>query len=324
VIATPVSWLRRWLPALLILTVPAVTRAETVLVLPASGAGISSQFIQSARALFVGRLAREDGRLTILDRERPPTTEPFDPAQALALGMYSQAQAVILFDLRREAGTTTLTVTGLGVPAGERLFQYRQGTTAGPEVMPSLIEGAVAAVFSRQGGGGPAGCPPTTPPPPRQTFFGARAGGRAPFNKAGDTDRAIFGMGLFLVKEFSRLFVDIGFTHNSADRGDNDDRGNATAFGLGLYLPFTPESTAPYLGASLRWQHSRFGGQGADGFVITPALGWSWRRKESLGLRVEGGVFYNLYEERALDRLVPGAAQPFRSWGIDLWVATWL
>ena len=67
-----------------------------------------------------------------------------------------------------------------------------------------------------------------------------------------------------------------------------------------------------------------YGGQGAEGFVLTPTVGWSWRRKDSLGLRIEGGVFYNLYEERSADRLIPGSAEPHRSYGFELWVGTWI
>lgn len=317
--ATWVSCSRRWLPALLICVAPAVARAETLLVAPATGAGVSIEIIQSTRALFVQRLARQEGRLQIIDQERPPLPEPLTPENAVWLGMQARAEATILLDLRRTSGTTVLTVTGVGVPNGERLFHYQQPTTAGPEVIPAMVDAAVGAASVRRGGDRT-----FTPPTPRQTFLGARAGVRIPRATPGEIDTAIFGMGLFVVKDFNRSFVEIGFTVNSADRGDNDDQGNATAFGLGFYLPFTVEPTSPYLGASLRWQHSRFGGQGADGFVITPSLGWSWRRKESLGLRIEGGVFYNLYEERELDRLIPAGAAPHRSWGFDLWLATWL
>jgi hypothetical protein len=316
--ATSLSCLRRCVPVLLLAClVPAAALAETVVVLPASGAGVSSELIQSTRALFISRMARQDSRLLIIDLERPPAPEPPERTQALMVGMQARADAVILLDLRRAEGTSVLTVTGLRVPAGEQLFQYRQSTTAGPEVLPSLIEVAVASAFSRPSEAARA------PWGPRQTFLGARVGAVVPFERAGDTDRPLFGMGIFVVKDFSRLFVDIGFTHNSAERGD-EDRGNVTSFGLGAYLPFTAERTAPYLGASLRWRYSRFGGQGADGFVITPAVGLSWKRKDSLGLRLEAGVFYNLYEEKELDRLIPGSGAPHRSYGLELWVATWI
>jgi hypothetical protein len=318
--ATSLSGLRRWLPVLLIGLAPALARAETVLVAPATGAGVSSEIVRSARALFINRLSRQETRLLIIDHDRPPTPEPLLPENALLMGMQARAEAVILVDLRRSDGATTLKVTGLGIPRGERLFEYRQATAAGPEVIPALVDAAVVAALTRRGSDRPV----TIFSGPRMTFFGARAGVRVPRETAGDTDTALLGMGLFVVKNFSRLFVDIGFTINSADRGDNDDRGNVTAFGLGAYLPFVAEANAPYLGASLRWQHSRFGGQGADGFVVTPSLGWSWRQKDSLGLRIEGGVFYNLYEERGLDRLIPGSTAAHRSYGLDLWLVTWI
>ena len=318
--ATSLSCFGRRLAILLLVGLaPAVARAETVLVLPASGAGVSSEIIQSARALFVNKLSKADARLTIIDRDRPPTPDAPERSMTMMLGMQARADAAILVDLRRAGGATMLTVTGLGVPAGDRLFLFQQSTTAGPEVIPTLVDAAVASAVTKQGSERVA-----PPAEPRLTFFGARAGIRMPREAAGPTDTALFGMGLFIVKEFSSLFVDVGFTVNSADEGDNDDRGNVTAFGLGAYMPFLNAPTAPYLGASLRWQHSRFGGQGADGFVVTPTLGWSWRRKDSLGFRIEGGVFYNLYEERTLDRLIPGSGAGKRNYGFDLWVATWI
>jgi len=317
--ATSLSCSGRLAVLLLVGLAPAVARAETVLVLPASGAGVSSEIIRSARALFVSRLSKQDSRLTVIDQDRPPTPEAPERSLTMAMGVQARADAAIVIDLRRAGSTTTLTVTGLGVPAGDRLFLYQQSTAAGPEVLPTLIDAAVASALTRQES------ERSSPPPqPRLTFFGARAGIRMPRATPGPTNTAIFGMGLFIVKEFSSLFVEVGFTFNSADEGDNDDKGNVNAFGLGAYMPFMNAPTAPYLGASLRWQHSRFGGQGASGFVVTPALGWSWRRKSSLGLRIEGGVFYNLYEEKELDRLIPGSGQGHRSYGFDLWMATWI
>jgi hypothetical protein len=156
------------------------------------------------------------------------------------------------------------------------------------------------------------------PTVPRTLFVGFRAGGWAPRDTAGPTNVVLPGAGLFLVQNFSKVFVDLGFDHVESAPA------HATRFGLGAYLPFTLEASSPYLGAALRWQWSELGGQGAGGFVVTPALGMTWRRKDSLGFRVEGGLFYDLYKERAVDRLIPGSAQPHRSYGAELWVATWL
>src|SRR5204862_2660493 len=137
--------------------------AETVLVLPASGAGVSSEIIQSARALFVNRLANADSRLTILDRDRPPTPDPPDRSTTMVLGMQARADAAILVDLRRAGGATMLTVTGLGVPAGDRLFLFQQSTAAGPEVIPSLIDAAVASAVTKQGSDRVSTAPPPQP-----------------------------------------------------------------------------------------------------------------------------------------------------------------
>jgi hypothetical protein len=304
---------RALLLALWLAAVPA--RAEMVLVLPASGAGVSSAIISSARALFVTTLAQREPRLRVLDMDRPPTPEMAAAPVAIALGQERRADAIIMVDLRRVPPTTTLSVTVLSVPAGEKLFTGSESTTAGPEVVPAMVQVAVGKLLatSRVAAGRDGQSAPRT------IFLGARAGARAPFETAGDTAFALGGAGIFVVTQLPRLSAEIGFDH--VENG----RATSTRFGLGLALPFDVEADGGfYLGAGLYWQHSHFGGQGAGGFVVTPSFGWNWHRHESLGLRLEGGAFYNLYSERAVDRLIPGAAEPHRSYGVELWVGTWL
>jgi hypothetical protein len=314
VITTSLSWFGRLLPVALLLA-PVQARAETVLVLPASGSGVSSAIISSARALFVTALARQEPGLRVIDRDRPPTPEMAAAPVAVALGEEQRADAVILVDLRRVPPTTSLSVTALGVPGGEKLFTSNDTTTEGPEVVPAMVQGAVVKlVETRRRRANPEGKGEA-----RILFLGARAGARAPFETAGDTAFALGGAGLFVVTQLPRLSAEIGFDH--VENG----RATSTRFGLAVALPFDVQGDGGfYLGAGLHWQHSQLGGQGAGGFVLTPSFGWNWHRKESLGLRLEGGVFYNLYSERAVDRLIPGAAEPHRSYGVELWVGTWL
>jgi hypothetical protein len=302
----------------LLAAAPAVARAETVLVLPASGAGISAAYIESARALFVARLARQS-TLRIIDMERPPTPAPPPTAEMLRLGLPARADVVVTLDLRRPGpGTTLLTATGLAVPEAYQVFLVTESTSGGPEALPVMVDRLIARALAGEGRDPARGRPRAEGP--RTFFVGFRAGARAPRETAGPTDLLLPGAGLYLVNNFARLFVDISFDHAATDVG------RASRFGLGCYLPFSPEATgwSPYLGASLRWQWNRFGGQGAAGFVVTPALGVTWRRQRSLGLRVEGGVFYDLYGERGVDRLIPGSSDPHRSYGFELWVGTWL
>jgi hypothetical protein len=301
--------------------VPAAARAEKILVLPASGAGVSAPYIQSARALFVTRLSQQNGRLQIIDMERPPTPEPPLPAQALALAIAVKAEGVVLLDMRRTNETTSFKVTGLAVPQGHRLFFFEQSTLAGPEAMPTMVESAIAAVVMGYGRETPevwSRALPSTSPGPDNLSLGFRAGTRIPRDTPGETTLALWAAGLFVKAQFTRMLVDLGFDYAGAENG------SSTRFGVGAYLPFSRQPTTPYLGASLRYQWSQFGGQGANGFVVTPTLGMVWRRKDSLGLSIEGGAFYDLYSEKEIDRLIPGNSTLHRSYGFELWVGTWL
>jgi hypothetical protein len=312
VIETAVSWFQGVL-LVAVLLAPAPARAETVLVLPASGEGVSSAIIASARALFVTALARQEPRLRVIDMDRPPTSATPPATVAIALGEQQGADAVISFDLRRVSPTTNLSVIALAVPAGEKLFASDERTTAGPEVLPAMVHTAVMKLVGTRRVAGPA------QQAQRVLFLGARAGARAPFQTAGDTAFALPGAGLSVIARAARVSGEIGFDHVE------NDHATSTRFGVGVALPFDPQGDGgAYLGAGLHWQWSRFGGQGAGGFVVTPSLGWSWHRTQTLGLRIEGGLFYNLYSERSVDRLIPGAAEPHRSYGLELWMGTWL
>jgi hypothetical protein len=294
---------------------PMTARAETALVLPASGGGVSSAIIGSARALFVVRLAQEAPRLRVIDMDRPPISTPALAGLAVVLGHQAGADVVISLDLRRSDPTTTLSVTAWGLPDGELLFKDADSTTSGPEVIPAMVQAAVVKLL----GAAQRTSQRQQSLAPRTLFLGVRGGVRAPRETAGPTPVALGGAGLFLVLQQTRLSAEIGFDHVESAHA------TSTRLGLALALPFEPEAASGLsLGAGLHWQWSRFGGQGAGGFVVTPSLAWTWHRKESLGLRFEGGVFYDLYAERALDRLIPGAAEPHRSYGLELWVATWL
>jgi hypothetical protein len=292
-------------------------RAESVAVLPASGGGVSSALIHAARAQFVASLSRQNGRLRVVDMDRPPTPQPPSPATALLLGYQLGTDGVILLDLRRTGSTTVLRVHGLSLPHGHRLFAFEEATSAGPEVLPAMTERAVLSAMAGERRDPQATLARGPAPAPRTVFLGFRVGGRAPLETAGSTPSVLQAAGLAVVKQQSGFFVDLGFDVAG------DDHAYAYGFGLGGYVPFLDAALSPYLGASLRWQWSRFGGQGATGLAVVPALGATWRRPDSISPRLEAGFFYYLYGERAPDRLIPGSGQPHRSYGPEIWLGAW-
>jgi hypothetical protein len=304
----------RWL-ALLAGVHPAVasaqSRTETLLVLPATGAGVSSKIIQSARALLVERLVERDRRFLVLDMDRTPVPTPFDPQQAVRMAFDRDAREAILFDLRRSESTTVLKVSGFAVPDGERLFTFEESTAGGPDDLPAMIGRAVdnTVIYRPK--------PPVREP--RTLFLGARANGLVPLNAPGKTDRLLPGAGVYLLKDGTRRFFDLGF-----DFVSQTNKIYALKFGLGGYATFWAEDDTPYLGLSACWKWSKLGGQGANGLVLTPALGVTWRRRAMISVRLEAGLFVDLFSEKSIERLTPQSAESHLGYGPQLSVGGWL
>jgi hypothetical protein len=292
--------------ALLVLAVAALTSAAAraeVLLMPATGAGISSKLIQTTRALLLQRLVARHPRTMFLDMDRPPVATPVAVPFAVAAAQERDARAVILFDLRREGESTTLSVSGHLVPEGERLFAFAENTAGGPEALPDMVERAVQSTLLAR----------PIPPEPRQYYVGARAGLVIPAHTAGHVEPVFAGAGAYMVKDMQFSFLELGldFAGNSPDY--------RVGFGPAVHFVATDHI---YLGTSLRWVWSKMGGQGASGLCVTPAVGWLWRTKATT-LRAEGGYFVDLFTEAALDRLVPGSGQRYRGYGGQLGAGLW-
>jgi hypothetical protein len=313
------SWSRR-APRVLLLTACLLSSVRaaragasdaTVLVLPATGAGVSAKLIQTTRALFIERLSARQPRFVLLDMDRAPVTTPFDPGHAVRMGWDRDAHAVLLFDLRRADAATVITVSGFAVPNGEKLFAFEERTREGPEVLPTLVERAVdnAIIYRVK----------RLEPEPRTFFLGARANGAAPLNTAGKTNTFLVGAGAYLLKNSARSFLDLG-----VDFLSQDDHHWAVKVGLGAYGTFWAEDDTPYLGISAGWKWAKLGGQGDSGFVLAPALGVTWRRRTLGSFRIEAGFYVDLFTEKGLDRLRPGSTDARLGYGPQLSVGAWL
>jgi hypothetical protein len=278
--------------------------AQTVLVTPGTGAGVSSNIILSSRKLLVERLVARNPRVLFLDMDRPPVTNPVAVPFAVKEAQARDAKAVVTFDLRRSEPTTVLRVSGFRVPEGDRLFAFEESTSAGPEALPDMVERAAQAAFPRK----------PTPPEPRSYFIGARAGVVVPFGTPAAERKVLAAAGVYLLKDLSSAFLELGFDLAG------EDKAYRRGFGLGCY--FTA-SEVIYLGSSLRWQAVEVGGQGASGLTVMPTLGAAFRVKNAFALRGEVGYYIDLFEEKELDRLVPGSGGAHRSYGPQVWVSAW-
>ena len=148
--------------------------------------------------------------------------------------------------------------------------------------------------------------------PHRRLSFGARLGALYATNTARGSSQAMATGGLFLLSERMSHMADVFLDFAGGD-GDRLNR-----FGLGVYLPFSEETHAPYIGLAGAFSFQRFGGQGEWGFSLMPVVGLMHARYDRMRLRVELGYLYAFFEEKEHDRLVPGSGQGRRSQGPQL------
>ena len=81
----------------------------TLVVLPASGRGVSARIIQRARELFVESLGRRD-RFHVTDYDRPPTAERAGSEEAVMTARLTGAMMAVAFDLSHEGADTIFDV----------------------------------------------------------------------------------------------------------------------------------------------------------------------------------------------------------------------
>jgi hypothetical protein len=295
-----------------LLALAGVARAEAVLLLPASGAGVSAAIIQSARAHFAARLAEREPALRVVLASGEPTATPVPSLVAVETAGQAHADLAVVFDLRRSEGTTVLAVSGQPVHAVAALFAFTSTTTGGPDLLPAMVDRAVSvALAARAERGG-------VPRPRPALGVGVRAGLQAPFGTPGKVSALLPGAGLFVMKYFQYGFADLGFAYAGLEDA------HAFSFGMGGYAALQPADDTVYLGAALRWQANRLGGQGASGFAVAPGAGLAWRRPLGLSFRVEADARVDLFQENEQDRLIPGTGRSHRAVAVEIWMGAWL
>ena len=106
------------------------------------------------------------------------------------------------------------------------------------------------------------------------------------------------------------VLVTLDLEHAS---GSDDHR--IWAVGLEIEMPLANAERLPYLGAGAWFVGQNLGGQGAAGLQVRPTLGILWGRHDIARLRTEVSYIVDLFEERELDRLIPGSDQSHLSHG---------
>jgi hypothetical protein len=288
----------------------------TLVVLPASGHGVSARIIERARQLFVESLGRRD-RFHVTDYDRPPTAERPGTEEAVMTARFTGATLAVALDLSHEGADTVFDVHCWDAVSGQDRCHVREKTAAGPDLLPDFTEW-LAMRLVRELDASPEYGAPNEPQfitsrrrEPRTFTFGARASVMVPVDSPARSAAPLGGFGVLMAADVATMLVALGFDHHS---GSDDHR--SWGVGLELDLPLADAERLPYLGLGAWYVAQHLGGQGASGLQLRPTLGIIWGRHDVARLRTEATYFVDLFEEHEQDRLIPGSGQGHVSHGV--------
>ena len=131
-----------------------------LVVLPASGRGVSALIVVRARHLLVESLGRPN-RFRVTDFDRAPTADRPGVHEAITLARLTDSRLAVALDVTHDQGQTTLDLRCWDAQSGQLVCHVHEATTAGPELLPDFAEwltlrvidqlGATAAEAARRG-----------------------------------------------------------------------------------------------------------------------------------------------------------------------------
>ena len=307
-------------PIVVVLCAPshAIAARPSLVVLPASGRGVSAPIIERARSLFVESLGRPN-RFHVADYDRPPTAERPSADAAVQIARLAGGELAVALDLSHEGADTTFDVHCWDAISGESRCHLREKTAAGPELLPDFTEWLAMRLTRELDASGEvaaqndAGFVGSRRREPRVFTFGARAGVMVPVDSPARSSAPLGGFGVLMAADAGTVLVALGVEHQS---GEKDQR--VWGVGLDLELPLADGERLPYLGAGAWYVAQHLGGQGASGLQVRPTLGILWGRHDVARLRTEATYFVDLFEEHEPDRLILGSGQGHVSHGVLL------
>jgi len=182
-------WALAWLvPVVLLLCAPSRAGAArpSLVMLPASGRGVSARIIERARHLFVESLGQRD-RFHVTDYDRPPTADRANAQEAVMTAQLTGVTIAVALDLSHEGADTIFDVHCWDGASGESRCHVREKTAAGPDLLPDFTEW-LAMRLVRELDASPDTAVPSdgymTKPlrEPRMFTFGARTSLMVPFD----------------------------------------------------------------------------------------------------------------------------------------------
>lgn len=291
----------------------------SLVVLPASGRGVSSPIVERARALLVESLGRPH-RFRVTDLDRPPTSNQPGAQEAINIALMTRSRVAVALDISHDGGQTIFDVRCWDVYTNQSACHLHEATGGGPELLPDLTEwlalrlirevGTVPDPMARDEAIAVAAAA-SRPRAPRMVTFGARADLMVPIESPARSIAPLAGFTALTAIDAGYLLANFGVAHESGS-----DSRRLWGVGFDLLMPLSSGERLTFVGAGAWLVAQHLGGRGASGMQLRPTAGMLWGRHDIARVRIDIAYFVDLFEEREPDRLIPGSGQAHLSHGL--------
>jgi hypothetical protein len=280
-----------------LVALPAAARAETLVLLPASGVNVAPGLLAAASDVLRGHLVRLERRVLVAPGE--PGTAEADVAAATEQARAASADGAVVLHVTRLASTARVRLTVIG--AGGEVRWIDEMPAATPDDLHPVLDRLARGYVQRRPQARTADIETVTEAESlalrkrKATHtLGVELGLLVPTNVDGP---ALPGAALFWLYD-ARSFlaeISVGFHEKDGDGG--------LALGLGAYYPLSRADLTPYLGGGLRWATLDLGDGGGSGLQVYGSLGLLLGRLSSVQIRADLSYFVNTFERRRGDDL---------------------
>jgi hypothetical protein len=310
--------------AVLSLTASGVAAAQAgpqqkLALLPMSGTNVHAGYLDAGRDIMKDHLLAT-GRFQVIAPVGESGSTELSGDQAVAKGKEAGAELAVVTHLTRLSGTGRVRLIAYRVSDGFIAHADSISISGGPDDLDPALKRLAVGLATGKPASQTADIESVTQkdadPLLKQEatkIFGLRLGALFPVNRPGDLDpQAYPGIGIFWMYDARTFIGEVSLDlHFDSDNDDDTSSGGGGGFGVGIggYYPFNRNNFTPYVGGSLSYAWSDFGGAGANGIRIMPTVGFLFGRLSTVQIRGELGYFMNTFGERT-DTVFSSAAQP--------------
>jgi hypothetical protein len=276
--------------------------------LPMSGTNVHPGYLDAGRDILKDHLLAT-GRFYVISVPGQSGAAEAGGGEAIARAREAGAELAVVTHLSRLAGTGRLRLVAYRVVDGSIAHADTIAVAGGPDDLDPALKRLADGLATGQKAATNAELESVTQkqadPLLKESaskIFGLRLGTLVAMNRPGSLDPvAVPGIGVFWMYDARSFLGEIALdAHNS-------DGGSGFSVTLGGYYPFSRRNFTPYVGGGVAYSIVDFGGAGANGLRLQPAMGFLFGRLSTVQLRAELGYFFNTFGEREVE-VAPSAS----------------